>query len=104
MDDYIDKYKVKMFDQAYCDLDGIYDHIANTLMEPGIALNIVENIENAILNLDIMPHRCPERKIGAYAYQGYRQLFVGNYTAVFRIDEASKSVLIITIKYSSGQF
>jgi addiction module RelE/StbE family toxin len=104
LDDYIDKYKVKMFDQAYRDLDSIYDHIATTLMEPDIALNIVDNIEKAILSLDIMPHRCPERKIGAYAYQGYRQLFVGNYTAIFRIDEANKLVIIVTIRYSSSQF
>jgi len=104
LDDHIDKYKVKMFDRAYRDLDGIYNHIANALMEPDIALNIVDNIEKAILSLDIMPRRCPERKIGAYAYQGYRQLFVGNYTVIFRIDEANKLVLIITIRYSSSQF
>jgi plasmid stabilization system protein ParE len=93
-----------MFDRAHRDLDGIYDYIANTLMEPSIAMSIVDNIETAILSLDVMPHRCPERKIGAYANQGYRQLFVGNYTAIFRIDEDSKLVMIVTIRCSSSQF
>ena len=93
-----------MLNRAYRDLDGIYEYIANTLIEPGIALKIIEDIENAILSLDSMPHRCPERKIGVYANQGYRQLFVGNYTALFRIDEINKHVLIVTIRYSSSQF
>ena len=104
MDNHVDEYNVKMLDRAYRDLDGIYDYIANTLIEPVIALNIIDDIENAILSLDSMPHRCPERKIGAYANQGYRQLFIGNYTALFRIDELNKYVVIVTIRYSSSQF
>jgi len=93
-----------MFDRAYRDLDGIYDYISNTLLEPGIALNIVDEIESAILSLDTMPHRCPERKIGIYANKGYRQLFVGNYTALFRINEERKIVMVVTVRYSSSQF
>ena len=104
MDDQVTVYRVVMLDHAYQDLDGIYEYIANTLMEPNVALSIVDDIEAAILSLDIMPHRCPERKIGAYAGQGYRQLFVGNYTTLFRIDEESKIVVVVTIRYSSSQF
>jgi len=104
LDDQVDVYTVTMLDRAYRDLDGIYDYIANTLIEPGVALGIVIDIEKAILSLDTMPHRCPERKIGAYANQGYRQLYVGNYTAIFRIDEDSKRVMVVTIRYSSSQF
>jgi len=33
-------------------LIGFFDYIANTLIEPGIALNIVDEIETAILSLD----------------------------------------------------
>jgi len=104
LDNHVDEYRVTMLDYAYRDLDSIYDYIANTMLEPGIALNIVDEIETAILSLDIMPHRCPERKIGAYASNGYRQLFVGNYTAIFRIDEENKHVVVVTIRYSSSQF
>ena len=104
MDNHVDIYKVTMFKHAFRDLDGIYDYIANTLVEPDVALNIVDDIEKAILSLDSMPHRCPERKTGTYANQGYRQLFIGNYTAVFRIDEENKLVMVVTIRYSSSQF
>ena len=100
----MDKYNVKMMSRALRDLDGIYDYIANNLSEPGTALNLVDRIENAILSLETMPYRCPERKRGTYANRGYRQLFVENYTAVFRIDETKKSVIVVTIRYSPSEF
>ncbi|MCL2125893.1 MAG: type II toxin-antitoxin system RelE/ParE family toxin [Oscillospiraceae bacterium] len=93
-----------MSDHAFRDLDGIYEYIARVLMEPGIALSLVDEIESTVLSLDTMPHRCPERKVGAYANRGYRQLFVKNYTVLFRIDEKNKQVIIVTIRYSSSAF
>ena len=104
MDDQVAVYKVKMLARSYRDLDGIYEYIANSLLEPYVANNIIDDIENAILSLDTMPFRCPERKIGVYAGQGYRQLFVGNYTILFRIDDVNKLVLVVTIRFSSSQF
>jgi len=104
LDDCLEIYNVTFLDRAYHDLDDIFEYIAKTLLEPKIAYNIVDEIESAILSLDIMPHRCPERRIGAYANKGYRQLFIGNFTAVFRIDEEKKLVIVVTIRYSSGQF
>ncbi len=100
----MDKYSVKLMNRALGDLDGIYDYIANALLEPETALNIVNRIENAILSLEKMPYRCPERKRGAYANRGYRQLFVGNYTVVFRIEEEKKTVLVVTVRYSPSEF
>lgn len=100
----MDKYRVKLMSRAVRDLDGIYEYIANTLLEPETALNLVNQIENAILSLETMPYRCPERKRGSYANRGYRQLFVENYTAVFRIDEVKKMVVVVTVRYSPSEF
>jgi plasmid stabilization system protein ParE len=93
-----------MSDRAFRDLDGIYAYIAKTLQEPGVALSLVNDLETAILSLDAMPHRCPERRVGAYANRGYRQLFVKNYTVLFRVNEKLKQVVTITIRYSSSAF
>ncbi len=100
----MDRYSVKLMSRALRDLDGIYDYIANTLLEPGTARDLSERIENAILSLEMMPYRCPERKQGAYARRGYRQLFVENYTAVFRIDESRKMVIVVTVRYTPSKF
>ena len=90
--------------RALRDLDGIYDYIAHTLLEPETALSLVGRIEVAILSLETMPYRCPERKQGVYANRGYRQLFVENYTAVFRIDEIKKTVIVVTVRYTPSEF
>ena len=100
----MDKYSVKMMSRALRDLDGIYGYITGALKEPGTALKLVGRIEEAILSLENMPHRCPERKRGVYVDRGYRQLFIENYTAIFRIDEKSKVVIVVTIRYSPSEF
>lgn len=100
----MDRYSVKILSRALRDLDGVYAYIAKTLLEPDTALKLVDEIEKEILSLEQMPSRCPERRHGAYAGRGYRQLFVKNYTVIFRVDEAAKQVVIVTIRYSRSQF
>lgn len=100
----MDKYSVKLLSRAARDLDGIYSYIAKTLLVPSTALELVERIEKGILSLDHMPYRCPERTKGAYANRGYRQLLVKNYTIIYRIDEAAKQVIVVTVRYSSSVF
>lgn len=61
------KYTLKLLPHAYRDLDGIYDYIAETLTEPGIAAKLIDSLEEAIFSLEIMPRRGALRKTGAYA-------------------------------------
>ena len=98
------KYQVKITPQAFRDIDMIYDYIARHLLEPGTANNLVDEIEAGIFSLEEMPNRGAPRRIGTYANKGYRQLFVKNYTIVYRVDEAAKCVIIITVKYSASEF
>ena len=100
----MDNYSVKLLSRALRDLDGIYAYIAKTLQEPETALRMVEELEAQILTLETMPYRCAERRTGAYAGKDYRQLFVKNYTVIFRIDEKEKQVIIVTVRYSRSQF
>lgn len=100
----MDKYCVKLSPRALLDLDRIYDYIAKNLLEPGIAAKLIDEIEKSILGLDILPYRFSERKIGVYANRGYRQMFVKNYTVIYRVDENEKIVVVITVRYSPSQF
>lgn len=90
--------------RALRDLDDIYAYIAKILLEAGTAEKLIDTLEQEILSLESMPYRCAERKTGAYAGKGYRQLFVKNYTVIFRIDEAHKTVIVVTVRYSPSQF
>lgn len=98
------KYNVKVTPRALRDLDGIYSYIAKEILEPETASNMIELLEEAILSLEELPYRGAERKIGAYANKGYRQLFVKNYTIVYAISESKRQVIIYTVKYTPSKF
>lgn len=89
---------------ALRDLDAIYVYIARSLQEPTTALDLVTLIEQEILSLETMPYRYPTRKTGAYANRGYRQLFIKNYVVVYRVNEAQKTVIIVTVRYAPSRF
>lgn len=100
----MDKYVVKLLSRAYRDLDGIYAYIAKTLLEPGVAKKLLEEMEDAILSLENLPHRGALRKSGAFADKGYRQLFIKNFTVIYRVNVVNKQVVIVTVRYSKSQF
>ena len=100
----MDNYQVKLMPRAYRDLDEIEHYIACELSEPETALNLIHEIEEAILGLTHFPQRGARRKIGRYAEKDYRQLFVKNYTIVYRIDNVHKWVIIVTIRYTPSRF
>ena len=100
----MDKYTVKLMPRAYRDLDEIYVYIAAHIGVKETAVNLIDELEKAILTLDLMPYRGAERKIGAYANKGYRQVFVKNFVIVYRIVEKIKEVLIVTVRYTPSDF
>ncbi len=100
----LNKYIVKLYARAYRDLDGIYTYIAENLLEPGAALNMVDELEAAILSLEQLPERGAIRRVGAYANGDYRQLFVKNYVIIYRVLKQKKEVHIVTVRYTPGNF
>lgn len=97
-------YSVKLYARAVRDLDGIYAYIFNELLSPDAAENTVNAIESAILSLEFAPERGSQRKTGAYAYKGYRQLFVGNYVIIYKVLHIRNEVHVITVRYVHSQF
>ncbi len=95
----MDKYKVKINPKAIRELDSFYEYIANIKLDPENAEEQISRIKKAILNLETFPQSHQERNEGRYAGKGYRQLLIDNYITIFRIDEADKTVYVVTIQY-----
>lgn len=100
----MDKYVVKLYTRAYRDLDDIYTYIAETLLESGTALDMVEELEKAIYSLEQLPERGAIRRVGAYKDGNYRQLFVKNYCIIYRLMKKRKEVHIVTVRYTPSNF
>lgn len=60
----MDKYTVKMFPQAYRDIDKIYDQALLVSNYADTAIALAEKLEKAILSLEEQPYREAERKYG----------------------------------------
>lgn len=95
----MDKYRIRLNERAFRDLEAIFSYIANDLQAPQTAKKQTERIRMAMKKLDTFPQSHQERDVGRYAGKGYRQLVIDNYIAIFRIDEEHRTVHIITIQY-----
>ena len=89
----MDKYKVLINQKAIKDLDSIYEYIAKEKFSPKNARGQADRIKEAILKLDTFPQSHQRRLEGRYAEKGYRQL------AIFRINDAEKTVTVVTVQY-----
>ncbi len=100
----MDKYHVMLKQKAVDDIDSIYEYIALELQNPDAALKQVDVLESAIFSLESLPYRGTERKIGMFANKGYRQLFLSNFTIIYRVDVNVKRVIILHVIYSKRDF
>ena len=91
---------VNITDSAERDIDEIYNHIAEKLIEPATAWNQIERIYNGIFTLDKMPQRCPLLQEEPWQSKGLRKLTVDNYFVIFEIQESIDIVNIIAVLYS----
>ena len=97
-------YRVMLTPRAMKDMDKIYRYILEEFREPETAEHIVGILKDAICSLYGMPYQGTERKQGLYADKGYHQLFIKNFTIVYRVDEQKQSVIIMTIRYTPINF
>lgn len=100
----MDKYVIKLYARAYHDLEDIYTYIAENLLEPSTALNMVNELETAIFSLEQFPERGAIRRTGTFANKDYRQLFVKNYVIIYRVLKRKKEVHIVTVRYTPSNF
>ena len=94
-------WKVIYTESAYRDLDGIYDYIADVLLEPGIAQKQTDRIMDAAESLDNMPlrHRLYEHE--PWHSRGWRIMPVDNYLVFYLPEETEGIVSIMRIMHGS---
>lgn len=95
----MNNYKVRLSPRAFRDLDEIFAYIALEKLAPENAKGQTDRIRAKLKTLELFPQAHQERMEGRYAGQGYRQLLIDNYIAIYRIDENNKIVYVITIQY-----
>lgn len=80
-------------------MDDIFAYIALEKLSPENAKGQTDRIKNKLKTLETFPQAHQERIEGRYAGKNYRQLIIDNYIAIYRIDEETKTVHVVTIQY-----
>lgn len=96
----MEKYAVRITDEALEDMENVYRYIAEKLQSPENAARQYNRIADSILELEVFPERCrlvdfkPERE------SGLRRLLVDNYSVFYIIRE--NQVIVTNVLYSAA--
>jgi addiction module RelE/StbE family toxin len=92
-------YNIEITEPAEKDLLEIGNYIANELLEPDIAVKVVNKIAEAVLDLEVMPYRNTLVADDRLAIQGFRKIIVDNFIVFYIVSEERKIVTIVRILY-----
>ena len=98
------KYRTIFTPTAIKDLAGIYYYIMDEFGDIDTADRLLSSLHEAVNTLKNFPYRCALRKIGRYANSSHRQLFVKNFTVVYRVDELRQRVFVVAVRYTPSDF
>jgi len=93
-------YSVHISELAESDLKEIGRYIVEELLEPTLALKLVDKIGDAALSLEEMPQRNALVADERLSTAGIRKLLVDNYIIFYVISEKEKTVMVIRILYA----
>ena len=96
----MDKYEVKITDEALADMEKIYEYIAIQLLAPENAMGQYNRIADAILTLDTFPERFRIMDSEPEHSKDIRRMLVDNYSVFFVIQY--DKVVVTDVLYSAS--
>ncbi len=96
----MDRYNVRITDEALSDMEDIYHYIAVKLQSPKSALRQYNRIAGEILALDTFPLRYPVVQFEPERSSGLRRMLVDNYTVFYVVHE--NQVKVTNVLYSAS--
>ncbi|MBU7005100.1 type II toxin-antitoxin system RelE/ParE family toxin [Phosphitispora fastidiosa] len=94
------EYEVIITPEAEKDLQNIFRYIALELLEPRIAMNLCDTIEQEILKLNTLPDRHTLYKKEPWLSRGLRFFPTSNYLVFYIVRDSDSTVHILRIMYS----
>jgi len=88
----MNKYEVKITDEAIADMEKIYEYIAFELLAPENAMGQYNRIADAILALDSFPDRYDLFGLEPEHSWGMRRMIVDNYLVCYVVDSGVVTV------------
>lgn len=96
----MEKYIVRITDEALADMAEIYHYIAKTLKAPDTALSQYDRIADEILTLDEFPERYRVVDFEPEHSAGLRRMLIDNYSVFYVIH--GKHIVVTNVLYSAS--
>lgn len=93
------QYKVKITEYALTQMEEIKDYIADELLAPQAAHNLLLEMKKAAASLESMPERNPLVDVEKWREQGIRKTMVKNFIMYYWMDEKYQTVHITAVVY-----
>lgn len=93
------RYKVQITEYALAQMKEIRDYIAEELLAPQAAYNLLMEIKNKAASLENMPGRNPLIDAKKWREQGVRKVIVKNFIMYYWINEEQRTVYITAVVY-----
>ena len=93
------QYKVQITKYALAQMMEIRDYIANELLAPQAAYNLLSEMKREVASLNSMPERNPLVDVKKWREQGIRKTIVKNFIIYYWTDEERQTVYITAVVY-----
>lgn len=97
-------YSLVVSELAHRDLDNIVSYIAVQLANHAAVANLLDEVAKCydqLKNNPLIYERCCDARLEK---EGYRRVAINNYVLVYKINEASKTVVIHRISYGAQDY
>jgi plasmid stabilization system protein ParE len=97
-------YSLIITDTAHDDVDQIVGYIALRLRNPSAAKNLLDQIAELYQKLELHPEMFPLAKDERIAAKGFRIAPLERYITAYKVDTASKKVIIHVVFYGARTY
>ncbi len=98
------EYKLRITNDAKCDIEDIISYIVNELKNPIAADNLLTEIESNFDTISYNPLAFPLCNDKRLRDCGYRKITVKNYIVFYRVDEINPTVYIMRVIYGRRNY
>ena len=97
-------YSIITTHHADLDLDSIVDYIVNTLCNPSAAVHFLDELEGNYEAVAKNPRLFAVSTDPSLAQRGYRKIVVGNYVALYTVEDDTQTITIVRLFYGRQDY
>ncbi|MCD7847091.1 MAG: type II toxin-antitoxin system RelE/ParE family toxin [Oscillospiraceae bacterium] len=99
-----EKYSLKILPSAAQNLDETFEYISRILENPSAAVNLIQDIYDALDLVRYNPEMCPLVKSERVCKSDFRRLQVKKYLIFYRVDHKNKEIKVYRVIYAKRKY